>query len=375
MIAKRNRLTASALLAVSVLLLTLTAGAGAHDREIVVNPHAADQFARLPGDLRFPEGITANPANGDIYVGTFDGGVANALLHYNRHGRLIARTDFPSITPLLGLAFNPQDRKVYAASVDDFTVGGSRIRRIAADFNSATPVEDVGTIPNIGAPPARVVPNPDGSSDTITFGQVARVPNGLIFNSDGDLFVSDSFQGAVFRFNQAHACGGAGPVCTIDTVAHSGLLATAGFPPFGANGITLNPAQTQLYIANTGDERILRLNLGSDVIDVFAESLNGADGIAFDHAGNLWVAENQADRVTALDENGRVVAQLGAFLGLRRDGSARGLLFPASIVILGKSIFVTNLALPLTGIEGQEPEADVTRYTVSRIRIPGELRE
>ena len=44
-----------------------------------------DTFAVLP--VRFPEGITANPANGDIYVANFDGGNRNVLLRYDRRGR------------------------------------------------------------------------------------------------------------------------------------------------------------------------------------------------------------------------------------------------------------------------------------------------
>src|SRR5206468_3978177 len=46
-------------------------------------------FVTLPDGVRFPEGITANPANGDIYVSTFDGGGQNKLLRYSRHGRLL----------------------------------------------------------------------------------------------------------------------------------------------------------------------------------------------------------------------------------------------------------------------------------------------
>lgn len=98
--------------------------------------------------------------------------------------------------------------------------------------------------------------------------------------------------------------------------------------------------------------------------------MNGADGMVFDADGRLWVAANQADRVVALNGNGKVVAQLGAFLGINEDGSARGLLFPASIALVGRSMFVTNLAIPLTGAAGDEPEEEVTRYTVSRIALP-----
>ena len=107
--------------------------------------------------------------------------------------------------------------------------------------------------------------------------------------------------------------------CPVATVKHDGLLATAGFPPFGANGLALNREGMTLFIANTGDDRILRLDLKTGDISVFAESINGADGIAF-YRGRLVVAANQADEVVILNENGRVIAKLGDFLGIRQDG-------------------------------------------------------
>ena len=125
---------------------------------------------------------------------------------------------------------------------------------------------------------------------------------------------------------------------------------------------------TKLFIANTGDDRVLRLDLGTGTLTVWAESINGADGIAF-HDGRLVVAANQADEIVILSDSGRVIAKLGDFLGIGSDGSPRGLLFPASLVIVDDTMFVTNLALPLTGA-GNEPEQDVTQYTISRIKIP-----
>jgi sugar lactone lactonase YvrE len=103
---------------------------------------------------------------------------------------------------------------------------------------------------------------------------------------------------------------------------------------------------------------------------VFAESINGADGIAFDRRGRLWVAANQNDEVVALNGNGRVVVRVGEFQGIRNDGSPNGLLFPASVVIVDDDMYITNLALALTPAVGDEPEEEVTRWTVSRIRLP-----
>jgi sugar lactone lactonase YvrE len=325
--------------------------------------HNTEHFATLPDGVRFPEGIAGNPKTGEIYVGTFDFGPnANKLLRYARNGRLIAQRDFGA-SPLLGLAFDGAGGKVYIANF-----GASRIQRIRADFGAATPVEDVAALPALGAPADRPVDNPDSSSDTIRFGSNSfPAPNGLVFDSQGHLYVSDSFQGAILRIDNAAAC--AAP-CPVTVVAHDPLLATAGFPPFGANGLALNESETTLFVANTGDDRVLALDLARGSVTVFAESIDGADGLALDREGRLWACANQADRVLGLDAAGRVVARVGEFRGIRRDGSADGLLFPASLAIVGDRMFVTNLALPLTPSVGDEPEEDVVRFTISRTRIP-----
>jgi DNA-binding beta-propeller fold protein YncE len=355
------------------LLLLIAFGGGfeaaAADNESGMK-NAAQKFATLPDGVRFPEGITANPATKEIYVATFDFGPnSNKLLRFAHNGQLIAQRDFGG-TPLLGLAFDRASGKVYIANVGNLaSAGAAKIQRIAAGFNSGTPVEDVATLPAIGAPPARITGNPDGSSDTVIFGSSSfPAPNGLAFDASGNLWVSDSFQGAIFRIDNPGACA---PACPVITVAHDSQLATAGFPPFGANGIAFNSDGSALFIANTGDDRVLKLDLASNVVTVFAESINGADGLIFDARGRLWVAANQNDEVVALNANGRVIARLGEFQGIRQDGSPNGLLFPASLAIVGDEIFVTNLALPLTTtVAGDEPEEEVTRYTVSRMKLP-----
>ena len=341
---------------------------GHADTGLVLMRNAAQQFATLPSGVRYPEGITANPATGEVIVGTFDFGPnANKLLRFARNGRLVAQKDFGG-TPLLGLGFDAEHGKVYILNM-----GASRVQRISAQFDANSPVEDVAilALPSIGAPGPRTVVNPDGnpgSTDTITFGSTGfPAPNAMVFDRNGNLYFSDSFQGAIFRVTNAKTCA---TPCPITLVKQDPLLATAGFPPFGANGLALDTGETALFIANTGDDRILKMDLATSEISVFAESINGADGLVFDDKGRLWVAANQADEIVALDEQGRVIARLGEFQGVRRDGTPNGLLFPASMAIVGGEMFVTNLALPLTAAAGDEPEEDVTRWTVSRIKVP-----
>jgi hypothetical protein len=156
----------------------------------------------------------------------------------------------------------------------------------------------------------------------------------------------------------------------VELFLHDPLLATAGTPPFGANGLALSADGRVLYVANTGDHRVLAVNLVATppAISPFSISLPGADGLLLEN-GRLWVAANQADQVVALDERGRPVARAGAFDGLREDGEPRGLLFPASLAADGGWMYVANLALPLTPMVGDEPEEDVTRWTISRFRL------
>src|SRR5947199_1323192 len=80
-------------------------GAQAAD-QLVLDRNAAIQFATLPDGVRFPEGITANPATGDIFVATFDFGPnANKFMRFSKSGQLSAIKDFDG-TPMLGLEFD-----------------------------------------------------------------------------------------------------------------------------------------------------------------------------------------------------------------------------------------------------------------------------
>lgn len=346
----------------AVAMTAFALGAFANDAEDSGPARAeASTWANLPAGVRFPEGITANPVTGDIYVSTFDFGPnSNKLVRFDRQGRVVAQRDFDG-TPLLGLGFAAN--KVYILNF-----GASKLQRIAANFSASTPVEDVATFGNIGAPLPRTADNPDMSQDLITFGSNGfPAPNAMVFDRDGNLYVSDSFQGAIWRIDHATTC--AAPCGAATLFSHDSLLATAGFPPFGANGLALNADETALFIANTGDNRVLKMTLADKSVSVFAESVHGADGLLFND-GVLWVAANQADEVVALNDRGRVIARVGSFDGIRPNGSPRGLLFPASIVISGGFIYVANLALPLTEAVGDEPEEDVTRWNVARFRNP-----
>src|SRR5207247_11260857 len=117
----------------------MTAGRALADGNRLFIDRDVNTFAVLPDGVQHPEGITANPANGDIYVSTFT--APFKLLRYNRRGTLLAQRDFDA--PLLGLEFDRARNKVYITNVGDFVGTGSKIQRVAADLSQLEHVADI----------------------------------------------------------------------------------------------------------------------------------------------------------------------------------------------------------------------------------------
>jgi DNA-binding beta-propeller fold protein YncE len=308
----------------------------------------ATTFAALPPGATNPEGITVGP-DGKVYVSTFavggtESGVGEIFV-FRRSGKFLRKIEVEgSSTLLLELAFHPTTG---ALLVIDF-VGDMVTDRRVLEVNPTTGMSTVfATIP----------------------GGAAAGPNVLAFDSLGNVYISDSFQGTIWRTGPT----GGVPVAWVTDP----LLTTTGVPPFGANGLAFNNDESILFVANTGDDTVVKIpvdaGLAAGMPEVFVNSVNGADGLIIDEDDNIWIAANQADEIVVLDPTGRVIAKLGDFDGLTRKGAPRGLLFPASLVRHGNFIYVTNLALDLR-LFGLAPPVDapwagdVRIHTVAKIR-------
>jgi sugar lactone lactonase YvrE len=330
-----------------VLLMILTLfpfSASAWDRGDV------KQFAALPPGEAHPEGITVD-LEGNVYVTTFaankPNGSPGTLFVFKHDGKLLRQvTIVGSSRFLLDLAFHP-------------TTGAL----LVIDFGNA---QVLSVNPVTGA--ASVFMTVTGSAGL----------NVLTFDDDGNVYVSDSFQGIIWKTSSA---GGAATAWV-----SSPLLTTSGIPPFGANGLAFNQNRTALFVANTGNDTVVKIPVSGSPLtpgtpEVFVNSVNGADGLIIDEDDNIWVAANQADEIVVIEPTqGRVIAKLGDFEGVDNHGAPNGFLFPASLVFHGNDVFVTNLSLNLVTALGN-PAArtvdsawaeQVTTHTISKIkkRIP-----
>lgn len=322
------------------------------------------------------EGLTVGP-DGNIYVVSFG---------FNTHGsttgapdlfviapsghviRHVALSGSPTASPhMLGLAFSPYNRHLL---VLDFGSGFSGTANVL-DVDPVTGVFHLfGTVPT--SPGSGTVPG----------------INALTFDRSGNVYVSDSFQGIIWK--APPSCDG----CVFTQWVNDPALLGPGSnltPPFGANGIEFSNDRSVMYVANTAFHQIIQIpvtdNSGTLVPgapSILITGINAPDGIAIDQHGNLWVCANQEDEIVVIDPKAKnpvdgttvpkVIAKLGDFNGIDDDGIARGFLFPASPAFSkdGRTLYVSNLTLYLpyaganTAIDS-DWTLQVRGYTVSQI--------
>jgi len=140
-----------------------------------------------------------------------------------------------------------------------------------------------------------------------------------------------------------------------DQRGQDAALATTGFPPFGANGLALRGGA--LYVANTGNDTVLRLpstRVEGNVCGHLGPKHQWGGWHRLRCSGRLWVCANQGDELVVLEEIntngmpvGSVLFKVGDFEGIVGQPGARrpkGFLFPASLVIVGHKVYITNLS-------------------------------
>ena len=147
------------------------------------------------------------------------------MLVFASSGRLLRQLDVADSSPLLlGLAFH---RVTGALLVVDF--GGKAVRQV-------DPVTGASSV-------FAVIP-----------ADAAAGPNALAFDRAGNVYLSDSFQGAIWR---------AGPQDGRPTAwVRDALLTIAGVPPLAPTG-SRSTGPRRRVIANTGNDTVVRIPVAS----------------------------------------------------------------------------------------------------------------
>ena len=159
----------------------------------------------------------------------------------------------------------------------------------------------------------------DGTSQRLTGTGEIQFPNGLAFDHRGNLYATDSILGAVWRIQR----GGPAEIWFQSPLLEGNGAAGLGFP-LGANGIAFR--NNQIIVSNTEGARLVTIPVQSDGSagspSVIAEgpTLFGADGIALDVHGDVFVAVNPQSTLLQVGNNGSITTLAAAADGLEQPG-------------------------------------------------------
>jgi sugar lactone lactonase YvrE len=279
-----------------------------------------ETFATLPPGESHPEGITVD-RDGNVYVVTVAADKPRTsegtLLVFDRQGKhLRTVTIRGSSRLLLDLGFHPRTGQL-----------------LVVDYKGGK-VLSVDTMTGASSPFMTVTGKNPGL-------------DGLTFDAAGNVYVSDAHQGIIWRVGPG---GGEGTAWVSST-----LLKPTRIPPtIGANGLAFNNKKTALFVANTANDIIVKIPVSGPAMEpatpeVFVNRVGGGpDGLVIDEHDNLWVACNQSNEIMVLEpKHGRVIAKLGDFKGIDRQGAPIGFLWSNSLVFHGDDVLVTNLSFDI----------------------------
>jgi sugar lactone lactonase YvrE len=232
-----------------------------------------------------PEGLTYDSVSGKLYAG------------------LAATGEILSVDPSTG-------ERAHYASAPAFEANSRFLLGLAFDKPGGTLFGGLATVnPAVTMPTGGIYRfSATGAATLFASDADMSFPNGLDFDDAGNLFVAESNHGTIYKIT---------PAGTLTKWLSDPLLASPGTPcgggagfPLGANGIVHFGGA--FYVANTDAATIVKIPIKADgsagTATVFVAQdcakIGGADGLAVDAAGSLYVAANGTNQITRVSPTG-----------------------------------------------------------------------
>lgn len=212
----------------------------------------------------------------------------------------VAGEDVSKLHGLAGLAFDDSDR-LYAADVQQ------GVLRFALGKGARDSQEVYATIPDL--PTCRAAGPGEDCSPTLDDRQ--SLPNEMVFDDEGNLYVTDSWQATIWRISPGEGTREAEVWFQDERL--DGL--------FGANGIAISPDRKWVYVAQTYTQTLggalYRLPLADEPDPRDLERLRtwsqaDPDGMVFGSSGRLYVVLGGSEQVAVLEPEGTHVATYGS---------------------------------------------------------------
>ena len=264
-----NRLLAVA--CAGCLAFSLNTAWAAPPADVVSTIHSFD-----PTKGEFPEGLAVDKRN-NVYVGLF---FLGEIWKFAPNGTpsLFATLDNGQFGgAIVGLAVD-DDGNVYVCNASNVagTHGIWKVDHLgrATLFAALDPLSHPEAVP--------LTPFPPVGSPALEYG----FPNGLTFDEQGNLFVTDSFLALIWKITKS----GEVTVWVQDPLLDYNLLVGN----IGANGVEFD--RSSMFVTNTAQGSVVRVPIPQKdqrpKAEVFVQdpTLLGADGLAFDIHHNMYVA-------------------------------------------------------------------------------------
>lgn len=184
---------------------------------------------------------------------------------------------------------------------------------------------------------------PFDTSRVETFVSGVQGANGLTFDSKGNLYVSGGANGHIYKVTPDGQL----------SAYKSGIAAERQNQLIVVNGIAFGP-DGKLYAANTSSGEVNRFAMNEDgslgTLERVAKSelLYGADGLNFGPDGAIYTAANERNAIVRVSLDGQVT-------DVAHNGNGGPLEFPASLHIVGNTLYISNFDLPRGANSPNEP--------------------